>query len=382
MTKPDNAIRIEVFRSGTFKPMSGDAISYGADDLSGIASSYDPANAPAPIVVGHPTTDAPAFGWVTGFEYDPEADKLFADLGDIEPAFFDAVKAGRYRKVSMSFHTPDASNNPQPGNWYPKHIGFLGAAAPAVSGLKPVQFSADRPGEAVTFEASFGERGFETTSGLFRSVREWMIEKFGMEEADKVLPSYELDWLDNTEIETPAKTTLFAAPKLTTAEDVTMTPEQIAALEAREQKVVADEARFAERAAAQDKREQDAREAGNAEFSESLVTDEKLLPALKDQVTAVLNALPVDTSVSFAEGDKTVETPLADAVKALLSAQPKVVEFGEVNLGDDPGKSVTASFASDGKPVDTDQLAIDQKARAYMTQNPGVDYIAAVQAVS
>ena len=41
-----SGFRIEVFRSGTFKPMSGGEISYGADDLAGIASGYDPDNSP------------------------------------------------------------------------------------------------------------------------------------------------------------------------------------------------------------------------------------------------------------------------------------------------------------------------------------------------
>lgn len=52
---PDKSIsaRIEVFRPGTFTPMVGDPISYSAADLRAIADAYDPATAPAPIVVGH-----------------------------------------------------------------------------------------------------------------------------------------------------------------------------------------------------------------------------------------------------------------------------------------------------------------------------------------
>ncbi|MCC2096555.1 MAG: hypothetical protein KDJ29_06665, partial [Hyphomicrobiales bacterium] len=99
---PDT-VRIEVFRSGTFTPMSGEPVAYSADDLAAIAASYDPDNAPAPVVVGHPQTDAPAYAWVQGFDYDSAADRLFAEIGDIEPAFGAALASGRYRKVSMSF---------------------------------------------------------------------------------------------------------------------------------------------------------------------------------------------------------------------------------------------------------------------------------------
>lgn len=108
-------------------------------------------------MIGHPDTDAPAFGWVEPFDDNAKAGRLFAELGDIEPAFADLVKAGRFKKVSMAYFAPGQSHNPVPGTCYPKHLGFLGAAAPAVSGLKNARFSA--PADAV-FTAAFGERGF------------------------------------------------------------------------------------------------------------------------------------------------------------------------------------------------------------------------------
>ena len=69
-----NAIaRIEVFRPGRFTPMEGVPLSFSAADLRAVADSYDPETAPAPIVVGHPVTDAPAFGWVQSFDFDASA---------------------------------------------------------------------------------------------------------------------------------------------------------------------------------------------------------------------------------------------------------------------------------------------------------------------
>ena len=78
--------RIEVFRPGTFTPMGGKPITFSAAGLRAIADAYDPATAPAPIVVGHPGTDAPAFGWAESFDYDPAAGRLYANVGQIEPA--------------------------------------------------------------------------------------------------------------------------------------------------------------------------------------------------------------------------------------------------------------------------------------------------------
>ena len=373
MTKITNQARIEVFRSGEFKPMVGAAISYSADDLENIVTHYDADQSPAPIVVGHPTTDAPAFGWVSNFEYDRDADRLYADVDDIEPAFAQAVKDGRYKNVSMSFFKPDASNNPAPGNWYPKHIGFLGAAAPAVSGLKPIQFANIGDDEILTFVASFGEPGFQDAAGLFRNLREFLIEKFSMEEADKVLPSWKLEWLDETEItpKSDPEPYLFVEPPEELPEDVSMTPEELTALQKREKTVATREAAITER-------ELSARNDAHTSFAEGLVAQGKLLPASKAGVVALLNALPADQHVSFAEGEN---EPLNDALMKILGDQPVSIEFSATDMSDDlDGNSI--SFASDGKPVDRDQIALDAKARAHMNQHPGIDYITAVEAVS
>lgn len=212
MTKPLTA-RIEVFRPGTFTPMQGGSITYTAADLRAIADAYDPAIAPAPIVIGHPDADAPAFGWVDRFEYDANAERLFADLHEIEPSFAELVKDGRFKKVSMQFFGPAQGHNPLPGTWYPKHVGFLGAAAPAVSGLQPVQFSAG-PAEA-TFIASFGDPGHTETATLFRQLRDFLIDRFGLDDADKALPAWHIEWLDDlgsAETATPGFTAPAADP--------------------------------------------------------------------------------------------------------------------------------------------------------------------------
>ena len=109
--------RIEVFRPGTFTPMEGEPITYSAADLRALADAYDPAVAPAPVVVGHPATDAPAYGWIESLDYDAAEGRLFANLNEIEPAFADLVKAGRFKKVSMSFFAPSQGHNPVPGTW-------------------------------------------------------------------------------------------------------------------------------------------------------------------------------------------------------------------------------------------------------------------------
>lgn len=141
------------------------------------------------------------------------------------------------------------------------------------------------------------------------------------------------------------------------------------------------EKEIADREAALAEREQKARSDENAAFAESLIEAGKLLPVQKDNLVAILDALPGETQVAFAEGDKAAATPIADALKAMLDAQPKIVEFGQIDLGADPGEAAPVSFAADGRSVDGDQLALDAKAQAYIAQNPGTDYLDAVRAV-
>lgn len=367
--------RIEVFRPGTFTPMEGAAITYTAADLKAIADCYDPDTAPAPCVVGHPSTDAPAYAWAKGFEYDATKGRLYATVGEIEPSFSDAVKAGRYKKVSLSFFRPDHAANPVPGTWYPKHIGFLGGAAPAVSGLKNVQFAASDA--SVTVSADFGERGFEETASMFRAIRDFLIEKFGLEDADRVVPSYRIEWLQDTEIEKPNSQPAFSThpePKKKEPAPVTQPIQHPdPAFAAREADISAREERIK-------KREQEAVHSDNVSFAENLVKDGKLLAASKDKVVSMLDALPAETAVSFAEGEAAIS--VSKALRDILAAQPKVVSFGALELPQEPGTGGSASFAADGKAVDPSDMQLHAKAIAYQKANPGTAYLDAVSAVS
>lgn len=370
MTQQALTARIEVFRPGTFKPMEGDPITYSAADLRAIADAYDPETAPAPVVIGHPETDGPAFGWVESFDYDQGEERLLANLHEIEPQFAELVKAGRFKKVSMAFFGPDQGHNPVQGAWYPKHVGFLGAAAPAVSGLKNVKFSADAP--AAVFTSSFGAG--QEVAGLFRALREFFIDRFGLEDADTALPRWQIEWLEAADA-----SPVFAAPlepqPPSPEKEPAVTTQPDPAFAAREADLLAREQRIAAR-------EAETAHADNVAFAERLVQEGKLLPASKDKVIAIFDALPGHAAVSFAEGGEKL-TPGA-ALRAVLEAQPKIVSFGALDLPDGPdGRSAAnAAFAADGKAVDPARLEIHTKALAYQRQHPGTDYSVAVQAVS
>lgn len=367
MAPTPTTARIEVFRPGTFTPMQGEPITYSAGDLKAVADAYDHETAPAPIVIGHPDTDAPAFGWVERFEYDSRAERLVAHLREIEPAFAELVKAGRFKKVSMAFFGPSQPHNPVPGTWYPKHVGFLGAAAPAVSGLKNATFAG---AAGATFTTSFGTA--TQAAGIFRRLRDWLIDKDGLEAADKVLPAWEIDWLDEAE---QPRGPVYAVPPIPPKKDlpVPKDAEPDPAFAERETALAARERNIADREAA-------AAHADNVAFAEGLVAGGQLLPVSKDKVVAILDALPAAASVSFAEGSPKITA--AAALREVLAAQPKVVTFGALELPEDPGRKGATTFAADGKDVDPAGLALHQKALAYQRQHPGTSYNAAVDAVA
>jgi len=203
---------IEVFRAGTFSPMSGDAQTITASNLREIAASYDKGLHPAPIVIGHPHTDTPAFGWVESLFVQDGV--LKATLEETAPAFVEMVKAGRYKRVSISLFRPKADNNPKPGGFYLKHVGFLGAAAPAVPGLKPVKFSS---GAVDCYQANLAYASGDELARLRRQVREGEVEKLISE--GRVLPAFKEEVIAFAASLDDAETVSFAEGKATTRKD-------------------------------------------------------------------------------------------------------------------------------------------------------------------
>ena len=125
---------IEVFRSGTHKDSNGNEKTYKDKDLDSIVDSYDPDNE-APVVLGHPKTDSPAYGWVEGLKR--SGGVLLAKM-NLLPEMVEFVKRGLYKKRSIALN---------PGLKL-RHIGFLGGVPPAIKGLKNIAFSEE---EEVSF---------------------------------------------------------------------------------------------------------------------------------------------------------------------------------------------------------------------------------------
>lgn len=124
-------MEFEILKTGKFIASNGKEIEFTEEDLTKIASSYNPANSEAPLVIGHPADNAPAYGWIESLTV--TGDKLIAKAKQVVPEFLEAVKSGLFKKRSVSLN-PDLTL---------RHVGFLGAALPAVKGLADLQFTED-----------------------------------------------------------------------------------------------------------------------------------------------------------------------------------------------------------------------------------------------
>lgn len=345
--------------------MSGAVIEFTESHMQAAAAAYNPALHEAPLVVGHPKDNGPAYGWVKGLQF--AEGRLQAQPEQVDAAFAEMVNAGRFKKVSASWYTPDSPHNPAPGSYYLRHIGFLGAQPPAVKGLKSASFA-----EAEEGVLEFADWGFSTSKGLFQRLRDWFIQSQGLDTADKLIPQWEIDSLAEAAVALEYRTAPVAEPTNTATmsglnyqEGATMlTAEQItakeAAIKAREDAVAAAEKKL--------------RDAEINDFAEKLVKAGQLLPANKATVVSLLATMPEATVISFGEGDAKTETPAVQVLKDFLKSQPKLVNFGEA-----------AGADKDAGDAPTDNKAVSDRATAYKRrmddQGQGISFAEAVDAV-
>jgi hypothetical protein len=211
-------------------------------------------------------------------------------VADVEPSFAEAVRDGRYRNVSASFYPPSAAHNPRPGVFYLKHVGFLGAAAPAVKGLKTVSF-AGAEAEAVEFAGAAVPANLAQPEQLASSLT-WLRE-MREKEAD----------LDRREI---------------------------------------------------------------ADFAERMVREARLPAGLRDNLVAVMAALPKGGAVSFAEGGETLQVSAREGLQRLLARLVPAVSFGEFAKSDGALPDDLAMTLPSSLPVDqaSARAAIEAEALA------------------
>ncbi len=369
----------EIFRAGEQTDSKGRTETFSEADLDSIVANHN-ADDPAPLVVGHPKTNHPAYGWSSDLKR--EGDTLFAKATDVVSEFEDAVKAKMYRKRSISI-SPDGN-----GGYQLRHIGFLGAKPPAVAGLADLAFSENH--ETTLYEYALEDAvqesawGMDSITRMFRKLREWVISEHDIETADQVIPDYQINSLQhsvtamNDELGDDKR---FSANNSQDSDQETnemsnFSQEDLDAAQAEQKK-------RADTAEAQLKKLQFEQRQGEAQtLVDGLVNDGKLLPAQTEGLAEFMAQLAEwDGNFEFSAGDddSKVEKSPYDFASDLLNSLGKQIQTGEDQRESDD-TTVCNYSAPDGYTVNQERADLHQKALDYAEKH-NVDYIVAVQKV-
>ncbi len=365
---------IEVLRTGTFVDANGRRVSISISDLNELADSYDSKIHESPLVAGHPKDNDPALGWAKSFKV--VGNKLIGITREVHKNLSKAIKKGLYKKVSLSFYDANSTSNPVPGKKYIRHIGILGAAAPAVPGLKPLAFSDDEKG-VTTIDLSYTERA---TISFMGRLRDFFIEKFGLDEANKVIPQWEIDSARDSQAREDAKETKNEA--VSAFSETTKTDEEIDMSEptaneiALQQKLDAAEAEKKQLMTELSEQNKQANLNEINSFCEKAVQDKKLAPALKDTVVDLMSELS-DNEIDFSDGDKST---LLSKFQDFISKQSEFMSFREKSKPEGIPTSPVKFSAPSGEKVNQKDLDKLAKAKAYAKDN-NVSLSEAAQAI-
>lgn len=366
---------LEVFKTGSHTDSRGVTREFTEQHLDEIAD-YDRARHRAPWLKFH-KPGMGCFGQIK--QVIRLGEKLFADFFRVDKAFSEEVNKGKWPGLSIGLYAPDDPNNPKPGVWQLQEISSLpipsvkGMGEPFVDEAAIAYAEGDCAVQIKFGEVQFGGWQDRTILQLFRGLRDYLIEEKGAEVADRLMPSYMLDSLqeaiaqeaveDALEHEMPAKPLY--------AEGGTMTEDE---LKAAQDQLAADRAAFAEtqRVAAK-----------TIKFTEWLkphIEAGRVLPAEQGEVVATMIQLDViDRKVEFGEGDgKESISPLA-SYKRQIERRAKSVDFQEWDMSQSDVPAQIIFQAPDGVIVGDKEVYA--RAKAYHKLHPEVDLIDAYKAV-
>lgn len=346
--------RFEIFKPGRHTAANGATLDFSDDVLARSAAAYDPAVHEAPIVVGHPRDNAPAYGWVKSIDFADGSVTVEPDQVDAD--FEEMVQAGRFKKRSASWYLPGSAGHPLKGTpnhdtYYLRHVGFLGAMPPAIKGLKEVNFN-EAEGY-VEFSDGAERWGWSAIASIVRGLREWIVAEKGVDAADKVLPQWHVKELETTAekmLSAPADQTAGMQPVYSEEDPMTIAElqAQVAALNAENATLKANQkpANFSERETALADREKAvaAHEAKIARAGvearvDAAIKDGRLLPAQKKHaVDFAMSLTDGEATIEFGEGADAKKVSQREAYLLQVEKAPKVVDFRELS-GEDGQRS-------------------------------------------
>lgn len=397
---PTKSKRIKIARVGTFTEMRGKKVTFDQGFLRSLADSYNPSVRAAPLVKGHPRVEDPAYGWVEDLSC--EDDGLYALVGKVDPDFAADVNAGRWANVSPEIYLAGATNNPdESGRPYLRHVGFLGAAQPAMSGLGTAALSGGGAEDGVAFGPiiSLSEEGvlsgWRVTSlgrslvrlvGFLKTIAPDGKDASALDDLENAATSLiedgaaasERAWQESKDVALSAprggsaQSADESSNPLTTERKEDMDKEE---LKAATDQLEADRVALAAEQKALAEEKQALRKGRQAARIDALETAGKLVPAQRELVASLAAALPEgDGVVSFAHGDEQKSQSAEEAFFTLLEGLPARVSFGEV-------APVDGSEAADVDSVEGVISAANALVKAEAAKGNEIDYEDAVYRV-
>lgn len=337
----------EVFRTGTHTDSKGREKTWTTEDLDKMVSNFSE----APVVIGHPKSTDPAFGWIGEVKRDGE--KLLAKCKSVISEFESAVEEGLYpnRSISVDRNTGII-----------RHVGFLGAVPPAVSGLEPINFNAeDEDAEVFEFMDAATANRVNAVGDILQGLRDFMIEKYGLDTTDKVLGQWNIDYLKSaTPDETAPQEVLSAfCQKLVDSVEIVENPDpKKDEANAEFSQAVPDEKDtiIAQLEADNKKLRNEANQKEYSSFCQDLLNEGKLTPVQKDYASEFMAKLEDTDSFDFADaGEKSSVEHFKDFLKT-LPVQVDLTEFAKKDNADDTSAELSAKeLANEAKAYQFEQ---------------------------
>ena len=343
-------IEIEILPKGTHTSNSGYQLQATDRELDELVETYNPKNFQAPLIITH---DTKGLGDTTlaNSEFSYGVPKALKRVGDTVKAVFDKVapefetwvRDKKLLTVSPSFYLANSPGNPTPGKLALRHIAALGATPPAIKSLAPLSsafnfgeddegvISIDFDAGAIDFDCGCGD-GY-INSGLWQRLRDWLIDEYSLEVADKIIPGYEVGILTERRLDNSLMERLHKVEEKVFGQESpeqysemtankTTEPAEVVDFSAKEQEIAAREQALAAK-------ESELRLKEFVSFCENDLK-ERLTPAMAattDVVKFMEFLYNPAAAVEFSAGE--AATPL-DWFKGFLAKLPTAVEFGEL----------------------------------------------------
>lgn len=181
---------IEIFKTGSHTDMNGVTRTYTTKDITDIVASYDGAAAPAPLLVQHDET-SPTKG-IIGRVF-KLGDSVVAEPKDVADDFSSLFRQSPPWQLSVSLDPPSDDRG-----WRLRHVAAVPDGAVP---LLPAEFSAGGTGVTIELASPDTIAAFAILARDLREmvtgIRDLFIDKFGLEDVSKVLPSWQLEQLQS-----------------------------------------------------------------------------------------------------------------------------------------------------------------------------------------